>query len=139
MSTLARDTVTSASRIMLPVYPVQAMWLGVALIESSPQRVSSSSFDAAKAVLPIRAWGVLFAALAVFLLVGYAMRSRDVTVFVLYVAAIAYASWAFCLIWSAFADEAASLGGPSWPLFVCAACCASASSVARHEGEERGR
>lgn len=135
---LSWDNVTSASRIMLPVYPLFAVWQGTAYLLGDDSRTATPSLSAARAILPIPVWGTVFVAVAAVLAFGYWKRSRDTTVFVLYSAAAAYLIWAGCLAWATLTVPDSSLVGPAWPLFVCLACCASASSVARNEGGDKG-
>jgi hypothetical protein len=132
---LTRQTVTAASRVMLPVYPILAAWMGVAYLFGGPARTSGASYTAAKSWLPIPTWGAMFIVLAVLLLIGYAQRSRPMVAFALTVTAAAYTVWAACFVWSLFTVTDASLVAPAWPLFVAVACFASATSVIRSEGD----
>jgi hypothetical protein len=130
---LTRDSITKASRMMLPVYPVVAGVQGLSYTFGDPARTNTPSFDCAKHLLPMRGWGICFLALAVVMVLGYAMRARDVVVFVLFSAVTAYALWSAAFWCALFTVPDASLMGPIWPLFFAWACLVSASSVARRE------
>lgn len=136
---LTRATVTAASRIMLPCYPALAAWIGLAYLFGDPSRTNTPSFQVARDLMPMRGWGCVFLAIAVLLLVGYALRSRDVTVFVLSMATVAYLMWAAFFVWALLTAPDASLVAPAWPLFSALACTASATSIARLEGDTGGR
>lgn len=136
---LTRATVTAASRIMLPTYPILASIIGAAYLFGAPTRTSSPAFDVAKQFMSIQSWGVVFLAMAAMLIVGYLIHSRDVTVFVLFMAASAFVMWAVFFGISVLQSHDASLVAPAWPSFAACACSASAISVAKREGDpDRG-
>jgi hypothetical protein len=130
---LTRDSITKASMMMLPAYPILAGAQGLAYTLGDPARTNTPSFEAAKHLLPMRMWGVVFLGLALVMVVGYAMRSRDVTVFVLFSAAMAYSMWSGAFWVALLTVDDASLMAPAWPLFAAWCCFVSASSVARRE------
>lgn len=131
---LNRANITAASLIMLPVYPAFSGLQGLAYAFGDASRTQTPSLEIARDLLPIQAWGYAFLAICVLLIFGYAMRSRDVAVFVLFSAAMAYCIWAACFVVALFAVSDASLVAPLWPAFVAAACVASATSIAKQEG-----
>jgi hypothetical protein len=133
MRDLTRATVTKASLIMLPVYPIFTGWLGLAYLLGDPARTATPTLLAIGDVLPIRAWGAAFLSFAVVLIVGYAMRSRDVTIFVLWMGFAAFGVWGIIFAVVVFTVPDTSLVGPAVWWFIAAAFAASARSVAVRE------
>lgn len=138
MASLTWASITAASRVMLPVYPVLAGWQGCAYAFGGPNRTNTPSLQPAKELLPIQGWGSAFLILAALMVAGYAMRSRDVTVFVLYSACMAYGLWSLAFWFALATVPDASWMGPAWPMFAAVCCGVSATSVGRHDVSVRG-
>jgi hypothetical protein len=122
---LTRDSVTIASRVMLPTYTAFALFLGIVYVTDPDGRLAhSTSFP----VLPTAVWGVGF--VVVGLLQIAAMIQRDRRLYVLSLAPLLVwcLLWGLALVYSA-ARDGTSFTAPAFPLFVAFACWASMLSL----------
>lgn len=130
---LTRETVTIASRLMLPVYMVVSGYIGLCYILSPDERLQGASLAVARLLLPMWAWGLLALVLAGGVLVAILSHSRGVAVVALCMGAAAYLVWACFYAISIWVDPAASYVSPIWPLLASAAHVASALSLSWRE------
>lgn len=132
MTRLTPESVTSASRIMLPTYPLLCLVLAVNYTSSPPRLMESPALRTADQVLPLPAWGVMFAVAAVVLLAGLFSRHRLTYVAGLVIMCAAMLAWAAVFIYAAVAGSA-SCTAAAWPAFACAASWASIRSLSTRE------
>lgn len=133
---LTRETVTSASRIMLPAYVALAAAYGIVyLLDPLGRLAGAHSLDVPRAVMggSMRPWGVLFLGLAGFLALCLLRHSRKAYVFGACVAASAWVLWAGMYAASIFTDPMASVLAPVGPLFYVTAIFATSVSLLRRE------
>lgn len=131
---LTRATVTAASRIMLPAYVIHATWFGLVYFLDPQGRVSRNpSLTAARVMLPMWAWGLLFLGLAVMMVVAMASHRRNLEVYALMIYATANVVWALVYFAALFLSPDASFNGPAASGLVACACIASTVSLLRRE------
>lgn len=90
---LTRRTVTASSMLMLPTYLAIDLIYGLALLLSSPSRYVSPAYDAARDVLPLRVWGVVFLILAAVMAVAIILKRRRVMMLALCLGVGIWACW----------------------------------------------
>jgi hypothetical protein len=129
---LTPGTVTSASRIMLPTYPLLCLVLAVNYSSSPPRLMDSPALRTADQVLPLPVWGAMFAVAAFVLLVGLLAHHRFTYVAGLVVMCAAMLAWTAVFIYAAVAGPA-SYTAAAWPAFACAASWASIRSLSTRE------
>lgn len=133
---ITRETVTAASRVMLPVYVVFFGWIGGAyFLGNRDTLLQTPALNYADQLLDLRVWGVLSLCVAAAVLAALVGGSRNLLAFALLFGFLC------CLVWCGVFVAASILGTASpavgaWPFLAAAACFASYRSVAR---EERGR
>lgn len=133
---LTRDSVTVASRVMLPAYVVLAAVYGMVYIFDPLGRLKDShalAFPRAVMGGTMVPWGFLFLGVAVFLAAMLRTQSRRGYVFGLCVFAAAWAAWAVMYGISIFTDPQTSVLAPVGPLFYFTAAIASALSLLTRE------
>lgn len=122
---------TPGTRIAIWIFPALTMWLGLGYLFAPAQRLQSPAFVAARDVMPLKVWGLVFVAVAsvkvATLLVGN-LRG--------YMAAMClgialYTTWAFLFAVATFADPRTSPGAAAWPLFVVASHVATLATLRR--------
>lgn len=122
--------VTGPSRIMLPAYAAHAVGLGLVYIIDAGGRLERvPGLAAARAMLPMRAWGLIFIALAAIMLAARFTERTTLLAWGLLAYGTAMILWAAVYLAALFVSPDASPAGPLWPLIVAAACMASARSV----------
>ena len=84
------------ARPALAPLPALAAVMGTAYLIGDPPRTSGASFSAAKAVMPMPWWGVLFLTGAVALTVTLAARWRTPLAVALFIGGGIYTWWAAC-------------------------------------------
>lgn len=130
---LTRETVTAASRVMLPTYVIFFGWVGAAYVFTDHTALLvTPALRYADAVLDLRVWGVLALLIAALTLAGIIAEDRHVTAYALLLGLVC------CLVWTGLFICAAVFGGGSpsggaWPFLGAAACFASYRSVVRRE------
>lgn len=128
---LDRDHMTVASRIMVPTYVVFFTGLGLASLVTPLHRLlETPMLRYADHLMSIRAWGGLFVACGLVMLVALLQRRRMLYRWGLLVCGLSMAAWmlvAFVGLWF----EPISYSAPLWPAFVVAACAASNRSLAK--------
>lgn len=130
---LTRANVTAASRVMLPLYPALYLAVGVAFLTQAATRTSGPAFDVAKMVIPIPAWGLLFAGVAVVEIVALVAHNRRAYQFALIPGAGLAGFWAVVITSSATQSLFVSYTSGMWVAGMAVAQAASARSLARHE------
>jgi hypothetical protein len=131
--TLTRDNVTEASRIMLPTYVVFFGWLGLSyMFGPAAPLAASPALAFAAAVMPIEAWGGMFATCSALMAVALVVHKRILFRFALRVCAFSMLVWAAIILSATIAGDA-TLAASFWPAFVATACLASDRSLAAGE------
>lgn len=115
---LSRATVTKASRIMLPAYPIFTGWLGANYLLTPRCRLTGTPvLRLADSYAPMPVWGGLFLAVAVLLAAALFTHRR----FLYEIGLVGFAS--LMLVWTGiftvaiFTIPGSSPAGPAWPLF----------------------
>lgn len=130
---LTRATVTIASRVMLPAYPVFAAIVGFSFVTTPRERIeATASLRYADQVVPLPLWGGAFVAVAALLAVALAAHSRRLYQAVLGLMAVWMLIYSFVLIGSALYGLA-SWSAWAWPSFIACACWASLLSLESKE------
>ena len=139
---LTWNTITSASKVMLPVYLATYALLGLELLLQDPQRTSTPAFDPAKLLMtwlpnPMQGWGVVFLAIATYEALALARRQRIWEVTALGLGLGMAAFWMTLLLVAAGTDDRVSYTSGTWLLIPVAAHFASMISLTRREGAAR--
>lgn len=130
---LDRDTVTSASRIMLPTYVVAFGWIGASYVLQRPATISDHPALAyADELLDLDAWGAMFLVTAGVILAAMVTGSREKAMYALILGLICCVIWwgVFMAAWL-WGDGSSS--APAWPMLGAFACFASYRSISRRE------
>lgn len=90
---LSKGHVTASSQVMLPTYPVFSGLVGLSYFLGDPDRTASPSFDFAREIMPIRAWGLVFLALTATKVFALITHNRRVMIVALCAALGAYITW----------------------------------------------
>jgi hypothetical protein len=127
---LAHLYVSGPSRIMMPVYVAHATFFGMLYVIDPMGRLERTpGLTAARALLPMWAWGLMFLALAAVMLTARMSGRGALMVWGLYAYAATLIIWAGVYAAAPFITPDASIAGPAWALTVSAACFATARSV----------
>ena len=130
---LTRDSVTVASRIMLPAYVVLFAGLGLNYtLTPEPRLRLTPSLDYAARLMPLSAWGWLFLIVAALMVAALLSHRRGLYRYALLLCALAMAVWAVSAALAALESSATPLGW-LWPGFVVACCLASYRSLTVRE------
>lgn len=128
---LDRAHMTPAEKITLRMYPLVYAVLGVVFIVQAPSRTSSPAFDAAKVIMPIRVWGLVFLGVAILELVALLLtHTRRHYIWALVVGAGLATFWLVLAIASATQSTLASFSGACWVAVAVGAQVASAKMLA---------
>lgn len=130
---LNRDTVTVASRIMLPTYATVFGLIGALFLLQQPSRTSTGAFDAAKDLMPIRVWGIVFLAVAALELAALAVHNRRTYLGGLVIGAGLAVFWTVVLLTSAVHNPDVSFTSAVWVGGWVACHAATAKSLAERE------
>lgn len=133
---LDRESVTAASRIMLPAYVVFFAWNAANYI-LTPRAIltDAPAIDYADQIMPMPAWGLVFAANAALMLTALIIArawSRSAFVYALWVGIVTMGCYSLVFV-AATIYGGASLGACSWPLLAATACYASQRSLLKQE------
>lgn len=129
---LTRANVTSASRVMLPAYPLLCLALAINYSIDAPRLMSSPALSTAARLLPLPVWGAMFALAGIVLVAGLVQHRRLVYIAGLVIMCAAMLLWTAVLTY-ATVDSRASFTAAAWPAFVCAACWATIRSLISRE------
>lgn len=131
---LSRESITIASRLMIPSYAVFFAAVGVNFLITPTDRLFAT--PGLRYVQTtgggIRLYGVMFLVVSAILVAALLLRRRDPCLYALYVGALSMALWAFLQLAAALFSQA-SPSGWCWPGLVCAACVATSRSLRRRE------
>lgn len=129
---LNRANVTTASRVMLPAYPLLCLALAANYASGAPRLMSSPALTTADSLLPLPVWASMFALAALVLIGGIVAHHRTVYLVGLIIMCAAMLVWTTVFAYAAI-DGGASYSAAAWPAFVCAACWASIRSLTSRE------
>lgn len=131
---LTRATVTRASRIMLPIYPIFSGWLGGNYLFTPRSRlVGTPVLKLADSYAPMPVWGALFLAVAVVLTFALVAERRFVYELALVTLAAMLLIWTAVFTVAIFTIPGSSPAGPAWPLLGIAACAATIRTLDTRE------
>lgn len=128
---LTPESVTTASRLMLPAYPLLAAIIGINYLLTSDDRLLESPvFRVADNLLPMAAWGAFFLAISAAQVGALLVQRRWA-----YIVTLSCMT-AGMLVWGSIFAVAAVYGEASpsawaWPVFTATACWASIRSLTR--------
>ena len=129
---LTRDTVTAASRIMLPTYCALFAILGVNYMTTGDRLLQSPALEYASRGLPLPAWGAMFLAASGVMVTALMHHERFWFRFALWVGIVCLGVWSLIFIAAAVWSDA-SPGAWAWPAFAAVACFASDRSLLKGE------
>lgn len=129
---LTRDTVTAASRIMLPTYPVFFGLTGINYVVNADRLADSPGLRFLDSVIPMPGWGLLFLAAATLMVYALLQHRRVVYRYALWLCLVASALFAGGLAFAVIFGGA-SFSAPLWPAFVATCCWATERSLATRE------
>lgn len=134
---LDRDHITAASRVMLPAYVALFSVIGAASLFTPLHRLLETPwFRYANHLMSVRAWGLLFLACSVLMVVAMVRADRWLYRFSLVVCGLSMLVWALMALVGIF-FEPISYSAWAWPAFVATACWASDRSLRRGEQDPR--
>lgn len=128
---LSRDRITSASKIMLPFYPIFSLAIGLSYILGDPERTSTPAFHYVREIAPLSTWGWAFLVIALLEVLALWKQSRYFMVTALAIAVGAYLAWSLSFVVSIIQTDDASLTAPWLWLLASVAHYASLSSVTK--------
>jgi len=130
---LTRETVTVASRIMLPVYVAFFGILGLNFLISPHSRmVRTPMLQYADNIMSLQVWGMLFLVVSGLMAEALFLHRRGLYQVALLVCAGSMTVWAVVGVFAAIRSEATPAGSV-WPAFVVAACIATYRSLGAWE------
>lgn len=129
---VTRESVTSASRVMMPVYVIFFGWIGSAYFFSGPDMLETPALLYANDILDLRVWGVLSLCVAAAVLAAMVGGSRGLLSYALLFGFLCCCVWTAVFVAAAVFGEGSNAGG-AWPMLAAAACFASYRSVSRRE------
>lgn len=133
MMPLTRATVTAASRVMLPSYPVLFTALGMNYLADSGRLARSPGLAWIDAhLMPLPGWGLVFLIAATLMVAALLTHHRLVYRLALWMCLLSTAAFAAAMA-GAVAFGTASYTAPVWPAFVACCCWASERSLLTRE------
>lgn len=130
---LTRDSITSASVVMLPVYVALFTVVGGNYLITPASRLNDSPTLAyASDLMSLRVWSIFFIVIAVMMMTAMVRSRRTVFRYALWLGIVCMGAWALLFV-AAAVWSTASPGAWAWPAFVAAACYASARSLTKGE------
>lgn len=112
-------------RLLIPS-GVLAGWIGCAYLFGADARTVTPSFNTARTLAPMEAWGCLFLVGAITLLIAAVMARRKAIALALFAGGIIYSWWASLFLLTVFTDAHASLVAPALYYFIAFAHFAGA-------------
>lgn len=128
---LAKSTVTQGSRVVIPLYPALFILVGLINIFQSAERTSGPAYAAAKALMPIQWWGMLFLAIGAAEALCWLNEQRRPFMDLLVLGSGLCAFWGMLFFIAAADDGHVSWSGPVWLFFASGCHVASTRSLAR--------
>lgn len=130
---LSREYVTTASRVMLPTYPIFFGVVALSLILTPQARLRATPpFAYADRVLDLDLWGFGFLGVSLALIAALFTHDRRVYRGALSLAFVWSAMWSLLYVAAAFNGQT-SYSAWVWPAFVAAACYATLRSLGTWE------
>lgn len=129
---LTRASVTAASRIMLPTYPILFGAVGLNYLLDARRLNDSPALAYADDLMPLPGWGILFLAAAVIMIIALLRGGRTAYRYALWICMIAATAFALALL-GAVIFGGASYTAPLWPAFAARCCWASERSLLTRE------
>ena len=129
---LTRDSVTAASRVMLPTYVVFFALLGMNYTITGTRLLESPALEYADRILPLPAWGCMFLTMSAVMAVALMQRERLWFRFALWLAIVCLGVWAVVFLLAAILTDASPTAA-TWPAFAAIACFASDRSLLKGE------
>jgi hypothetical protein len=127
------DSVTSATRIMLPAYVLLFLWIGTAYIATPQEQLKATpALNYADGLADLRVWGALFMVCAGLIVWAIVLEVRGVSRYALLLGVLSMAVFAGTFVWAAVRGEAAPSAG-AWPALTSVALFASYRSITREE------
>jgi hypothetical protein len=131
---LTRDTVTVASRVMVPAYSALcALWGLVFVVDPQDRLAHAPSLQFARQWLELPVWGGLWLALAAVLILASLRQDREHYVAGLGVCGASWFAWGVVVEASVFVRSDVSYLAGTLPWFVSVACWASIRSLLAQE------
>lgn len=127
---LTRAQVSVELRVMLPAFTIGYVLLGVTLLVQGPRRTSTDVFDAAKQLLPIDGWALVFLTVGACMVTALATHRRRPMMWALQAGTGLCTFWAVLLFASAVTNPAASFTSTYWVAGVAVAQFAAARGLA---------
>lgn len=130
---MTRNTVTAASRIMLPTYVAMFGAIGLSYV-FGPHKIAAASPALAFAdrMMPLPAWGALFLGCSAMMAAALLTHRRMLYRWALRMCGVSMTIWAL-IIGLATLHGDATPAAAAWPAFVAVACLASDRSLAVRE------
>lgn len=129
---LTRDSVTAASRIMLPTYVVFFAALGLNYLIADGTASASPALAYIDTLMPLKVWGAVFLCCSALMVVAMLRRGRTLFRFPLRFCALAMIVWAGFIAAASITGNATPLSA-AWAAFIAVACLASDRSLAARE------
>lgn len=129
------QTVTAASRIMLPTYVVMYALIGFAFLFQRPQRTDSPHFEVPKMLMggSIRPWGAVFIVMSIVLGLAMFTHRRAIAQWVLVAGAGMAGFWGGLFVLAGFTNPDVSFTAGIWVISWVACFSASIASLGRNE------
>jgi hypothetical protein len=133
MRDLTWDGITTADKIMLPLYMGFFTVISLNFMFSNLDvLVKSPGLNYANNLMGLRAWGLIFCAVVVCMAVAVWLRHRSLFRYALILGAITMMLWMLTML-AAILTGDASASAFAWPTFIAGACVASNRSLLRGE------
>lgn len=129
---LTRETVTVASRVMLPAYVVFFVVVGANYLIADGTATSNPALRFVDSVMPLHAWGWLFIGCSLIMAGALATHRRILYRWALRMCALSILFWATVIAWASLSASATPFAA-AWPAFVATACYATDRSLAARE------
>lgn len=133
---LTRETVTAASRIMLPAYVVCSAAFGLVYTFDPLDNLETiNALEFPRQVMggTMLPWGLLFLALTLVMVAAFTRSDRMMMAFGLCCCAVTWLIWGCLYAGSIIINPETSMLAPVLPWFVTTACIASTVSLIKRE------
>jgi hypothetical protein len=129
---LTRQTVTVASRVMLPTYVAFFAILGANYLIADDTAAASPALVFADNVMPLHAWGWLFIGCAGIMLAALFTHRRNLYRWALRSCGLSMLFWSAVIAWASLSGDATPFAA-AWAAFVTTATYATDRSLASRE------